>query len=167
MLYPWILLAYWKWFWNGSTQAGLCAIDAKTLKHGVDTHYLLLEFLECWADGGYYLFIYAMYQSQRGKTFSCFVTILWTQKGCLLCELDCRHVYIRCLLSLPNIKIFIGPVAWPCNAISRHVCSQVIDQYLLKKCTGEMHLLLFFVNQCLVGSVVVTWDWDWQSIFHS
>ena len=27
-----------------------------------------------------------------------------------------------------------------------------------------MHLLLFFVNQCLVGSVAVTWDWDWQSI---
>ena len=48
-----------------------------------------------------------------------FVTILWTQKGCLLCELDCRHVCIRCLLSLLNIKMFIGPVAWSCNAISR------------------------------------------------
>ena len=53
----------------------------------------------------------------------CF-TILWTQKGCLLCELDCRHVCIRCLLSLLNIKMFIGPVAWPCNAISRHCAYQ-------------------------------------------
>ena len=50
-----------------------------------------------------------------------FVTILWTQKGCLLCELDCRHVCIRCLLSILNIKMFIGPVTWPCNAISRHL----------------------------------------------
>ena len=47
------------------------------------------------------------------------VTILWTQKGCLLCELDCRHVSIVVLLSLLNIKMIIGPVAWPCNAISR------------------------------------------------
>ena len=49
------------------------------------------------------------------------VTILWTQKGCLLCELDCRHVCIRCLLSLLNIYMFIRPVAWPCNAISQHL----------------------------------------------
>ena len=27
-----------------------------------------------------------------------------------------------------------------------------------------MHPLHFFNNQCLVGNVVVTWDWDWQSI---
>ena len=27
-----------------------------------------------------------------------------------------------------------------------------------------MHLLLFFINQYLVGNVAVTKDWDWQSI---
>ena len=56
------------------------------------------------------------------------VTILWTQKGCLLCELDCRHVCIRCLLSLLNVKMFIGPVAWPCNAISRHKVYQSMTE---------------------------------------
>ena len=35
---------------------------------------------------------------------------------------------------------------------------------LLRRCTCKMHLLLFFVNQCLVGSVAVIWGWDWQSI---
>ena len=56
------------------------------------------------------------------------VTILWTQKGCLLCELDCRHVCIRCLSSLLNIKMFIGPVAWPC--ISRNITTARVSRLL-------------------------------------
>ena len=71
------------------------------------------------------------------------VTILWTQKGCLLCELDCRHVCIRCLLSLLNIKMFIGPVAWPCNAISRQIILRNKSQGgIIRVCMGILTIAL-------------------------
>ena len=74
---------------------------------------------ECYCHGALGVFGSTVVVLHRGCQATT-VTILWTQKGCLLCELDCRHVCIRCLLSLLNMKMFIGPVAWPCNAISRH-----------------------------------------------
>ena len=69
------------------------------------------------------------------------VTILWTQKGCLLCELDCRHVCIRCLLSLLNIKMFVRPVAWPCNAISRQFVTVIHPKNAIYP--GVFHVIVF------------------------